>query len=78
MNFNEHSELKGQHAFLSPSGSYWLNYTSEKLETVYLRSLAVKKGTELHELAAKCIELGVKMPRTNKSFDRFVNDAIRI
>jgi hypothetical protein len=76
MNFNEHSELKGQHAFLSPSGSYWLNYTSEKLETVYLRSLAVKKGTELHELAAKCIELGVKMPRTNKSFDRFVNDAL--
>jgi len=76
MNFNNHSELKGQHAFLSPSGSYWLNYTPDKLDTVYLRSLAVKRGTELHELAAKCIELGVKMPRSNKSFDRFINDAI--
>lgn len=76
MNFNKHSELIGQHAFLSPSGSYWLNYSSDKLESVYLRSLATKRGTELHELAAKCIELGVKLPRSNKTFDRFVNDAI--
>lgn len=76
MNFNEHSQLKGLHAFLSPSGSYWLNYNNEKLDSVYLRSLAVRRGTELHELAAKCIELGVKMPRSNKSFDKFINDAI--
>lgn len=76
MNFNDHSLLKGQHAFLSASGSHWVNYSIEKLETVYLKSLAIQRGTDLHDLACRCIELGVKLPRSNKSFDRYVNDAI--
>lgn len=76
MNFNEHASLKGLHAFLSPSGSHWINYSLEKLDTVYLKSLAVQRGTELHELACKCIELGVKMPRSSNAFNKYVNDAI--
>lgn len=76
MNFNEHLPLKGQHAFLSPSGSHWVNYTVDKLESVYLKSLAVQRGTELHELACKCIELGIKLPRSANAFNRYVNDAI--
>lgn len=76
MKFNEHSALKDEHAFLSPSGSSWVNYDSDKLETTYLRMLAVRRGTEMHELAQRLITLGVKMPRSNKSFDRYVNDAI--
>lgn len=76
MNFNDHSTLKGAHAFLSASGSHWVNYTPDKLDSVYLKSLATQRGTELHDLACRCIELGVKLPRSNKSFDRYVNDAI--
>ena len=76
MLFNDHSSLKNQHAFLSPSSSHWLNYDLAKLDTVYLRMQTVKRGTELHELAAQCIRLGVKLPRSNKSLNHYVNDAI--
>ena len=76
MNFNKHSELINQHAFLSPSGYHWLNYSDEKLYDVYRKHLAVKKGTELHELAAKLIELGVKLPKSKKTLNMYVNDAI--
>ncbi len=76
MNFNNHSAIKGTHAFLSASGSAWVNYSPEKLETVYLNAMSRERGTALHELASQCIALKVKMPRTNKSFDRYINDAI--
>lgn len=76
MDFNDHSSLKGMHAFLSASSSYWVNYSPEKLDNVYLKSLATQRGTELHELASRCIQLGVKLPKSRKSFDRYVNDAI--
>lgn len=33
-------------------------------------------GTRLHALAAEHIELGINMPDTNKTFDKYVNDAI--
>jgi hypothetical protein len=31
MNFNEHSTLVGQHAFLSASYYHWINYDDQKL-----------------------------------------------
>lgn len=76
MDFNDHSPLKGTHAFLSASSSHWINYTPEKLDSVFLKSQAIQRGTDLHELASRCIELGVKLPKSRKSFDRYVNDAI--
>lgn len=76
MNFNDHSKLKGFHAFLSASSYHWLNYTEEKLRTSYSNALAKERGTELHEFAAKAIELGVKLPRNNKTLNMYVNDAI--
>lgn len=76
MNFNKHSELVNQHAFLSPSGYHWLNYSDEKLYDVYRKHLAVQKGTQLHELAANLIELGVKLPKSKKTLNMYVNDAI--
>jgi hypothetical protein len=76
MNFNDHFHLKDQHAFLSPSKYHWLNYDEEKLSNVFQKYQAAKRGTELHELAHKCIELGVKLPRTNKTLNMYVNDGI--
>ena len=29
MIFNNHSDLRGKHAFLAPSQPYWLKYTEE-------------------------------------------------
>lgn len=76
MNFHEHSEFIGEHAFLGASKYSWLNYDENKLIESYLNHLAVQRGTELHELAAEHIRLGMRMPRTKKTFDAYVNDAI--
>ena len=76
MKWNEHSSLKGEHAFLSASKYHWINYDNEKLDSVYLSWLAIQKGTELHELASKLIDMRQKLPRTQKSLNLYVNDAI--
>lgn len=76
MNFNKHSELIGQHAFLGASKYHWLNYDDDKLVQSYLNSLAVQKGTELHDLACQLIRLGVKLPRSKSTLNAYVNDAI--
>ena len=76
MNFNTHSDLIGQHAFLGDSKYHWINYDEEKLDTTYNKFLATQRGTELHALAANCIKLGVKLPQSKKSLNLYVNDAI--
>lgn len=76
MNFNEHWNLAGRHAFLSPSQYHWVNYTPEKLIDRYYSSEAVKRGTELHEYASMAIKLSRKQPRNNDTVNMFINDAI--
>jgi hypothetical protein len=74
--FNSYPKLEGQHAFLSPSKYHWVNYDEEKLTNVYSKFQATQRGVQLHELAAKCIQLGVKLPKSTKSLNLYVNDAI--
>lgn len=76
MNFNRHSDLVGKHAFLGASTYHWVRYDEEKVTSRYLTHMATKKGTELHEFAAKCIELGQKLPNSKKTLNLYVNDAI--
>ncbi len=76
MNFNKHLELRDKHALLGGSKWYWINYDEERLEQFYLASVAAARGTELHEFAATCIRLGQKLPRSKKTLNHFVNDAI--
>jgi len=76
MIFNEHSNLRGLHAFFSGSKYHWINYDEEKVRSVYLKSLAVKRGTRLHEFAQDAIELGIKLPKSKKTLNLYVNDAI--
>jgi hypothetical protein len=76
MNFNKHSTLEGQHAFLGASKYHWINYTDEKLAETYSKFLAVQRGTVLHEFAAQCIRLGQKLPKSTKTLNMYVNDAI--
>lgn len=76
MNFTKHSDLKDQHAFLSGSRYHWINYSNEKLDSVFTKFLAIKRGTELHDFAKRCIELGIKLPRSKKTLNQYVNDAI--
>lgn len=76
MRFNEHSNLVGQHAFLSASKYHWVNYTDDKLIEAYSRYTAAQRGTILHDFAAQCISLGQKLPRSKKTLNMYVNDAI--
>ena len=41
MNFNEHWNQVGKHAFLSASKYSWINYSEEKLVEAYNNYLAV-------------------------------------
>ena len=78
MIFNEHWNQVGKHAFLSASKYSWINYDEDKLVESYRNYLAVERGTELHAFAAKCIELGQKLPNTRAhlTLNEYVNDAI--
>lgn len=76
MRFNNHSRLAGQHAFLSASKSSWINYDEEKLDAYFTTAMAAKRGSDLHELAASLIRLGVKLPKSPTTMNLYVNDAI--
>lgn len=76
MKFNDHSKLLGCHAFLSASQWHWLNYDDDKLVDRYNTVTAAQRGTELHEFAASCIKLNQKLPRSGKTLNLYVNDAI--
>lgn len=76
MNFNRHSGIEGMHAFLGASKYHWINYNEEKLISTYHKYQATLMGTTLHDFAAQCIRLGQKLPRSKKTLNMYVNDAI--
>lgn len=76
MIFNEHSQLQGQHAFLSASKYHWVNYTDDKIEESFIKHLAAQRGTKLHEFASEAISLNVKLSNSKSALNRYVNDAI--
>lgn len=76
MNFNKHSDLEGLHAFLSPSQWHWLNYDQDKLISVYTSKENLERGTRYHNIASLLIKDGIKLPKSKKSLNAFVNDAI--
>ena len=78
MIWNDHSRdiPEGAHAFLSASQYHWLNYDEEKMLAVYKNRQAAIQGTKIHDFARQCIELGQKLPKSKKTLNSFVNDAI--
>ena len=74
--FNEHYDLIGKHAILSPSKVSWQNYDSEHLIEFYNAMMAKETGTELHDWAAKAIKLGRKQIRNKDTVNMYINDAI--
>lgn len=76
MIYNDHSKLAGSHAFLSASKYHWLNYSDDKLIDVYRNNIASERGTELHAFAEQCIRLRQKLPKSKKTLNMYVNDAI--
>lgn len=76
MIYNEHSNLKDKHSFLSPSNYHWINYTPEKLENVYNNQKSKEEGTILHAFASVAIEKRIKLANLKRALNMFVNDSI--
>lgn len=76
MNFNKHFDLADKHSFLSPSSYHWLNYTPDKLVSVYNNQKSKEEGTVLHAFAAISIQKRIKLANMKKALNMFVNDAI--
>lgn len=76
MDFNKHSDMIGQHAFLSASSHAWVNYDDDKLDRVFFTSMEARRGTELHAYAHTAIRLGIKQAANGKTLNTYINDAI--
>ena len=76
MKFFRHSDLAGKHAILGASQYHWINYDPEKIAQKYKSYITTLKGTELHDFAARCIRLKQKLPKSKKTLNQYVNDAI--
>jgi hypothetical protein len=76
MDFNRHSDLADKHAFFSPSSPAWRRYDDEKIERKFIMHMAALRGTREHKFAQDAIELGMKMPKDNKTINMYINDCI--
>ena len=76
MIWKTHSNLEGKHAFLGASNYHWIGYSKEKLATTWKNFYATQRGTVLHAFAKQAIVLGIKLPRTKRTLNLYVNDAI--
>lgn len=76
MKFNNHSGLEGSHAFLSPSSYHWIRYDDDRMMERFYNYQASMRGTELHDFAKQAIRLRQKLPRSARTLNMYVNDAI--
>ena len=66
----------GEHAILSPSHYPWVNYDDDKLIAMAEAIEAKEIGTRLHAFACEAIRLGQRLPKSRKTLNQYVNDAI--
>ena len=66
MIWKDHSKLRGQHAFLSPSNYHWINYNEDDLFKRINSSYATEVGTVLHWIAERYVRNGIKMQKADK------------
>ncbi len=63
MNWNQHRNLEGSHAFLSASNYNWLSKTNEEIVQSYTNSFAQAIGTLSHAFAADYIRFREKLKK---------------
>lgn len=66
MEWNDHHQLEGQHAFLGASQFRWLNYDDQLLFDRYYGQYATSVGTAAHTLAHDCICSRTKLNKQDK------------
>lgn len=55
MQWNDHKQLEGKHAFLSASNFHWINWNDQIFENRYYSQFSTTIGTAIHALAHDCI-----------------------
>ena len=63
MQWNDHKQLEGKHAFLGASNFHWINWNDTIFEERYYNQFSTIIGTAVHSLAHDCI---VSRTRLNK------------
>lgn len=78
MIFEQHLNLRGKHASLSPSQPHWLRYNEDQLYQKYVSQYAQSMGTSLHELAETLIKNNLKLKKGDKLtvLSHLLNDGI--
>lgn len=76
MDWHSHKLVESSHAILGASKYHWINYSEDQLEQYFASYTAAQRGTELHDFAARCIKLGQRLPKSKKTLNSYVNDAI--
>lgn len=75
MRFNKHLNLRGEHAFLSPSSYHWINYTPNRLSERWTSVQASAWGVAQHRYAQDQIDAG-KLSDYVGTVGLYINDAI--
>jgi hypothetical protein len=76
MNFKKHLNLRGEHAFLSPSQYHWLHYTPDRLIERWTAAQAMAYGTAQHEYCHREIEEG-RLSDLVGTIGLYINDALK-
>lgn len=71
MNWNQHKNFEGSHAFLSASKYTWLSKTNEELVMSYTNSWSQSIGTMMHAYAADAIRFREKLRKTDAKGAKF-------
>lgn len=66
MQWNNHSQFEGMHAFLGASNYHWINWNTDVLHQRYYSQYATEIGTTIHELARDCIRSRMKLTKHDK------------
>lgn len=77
MDYNDHSRLRGLHAFLSPSSYHWLHYDKQKLRARFTSHKAAQRGSDIHAWAHEGIRLGMRQKENGATVNKYINDGIR-
>ena len=66
MQWNDHNQLEGKHAFLGASNYHWTNWDDATFENRYYSQFSTITGTAIHALAHDCIINRTKLNKHDK------------
>ena len=66
MQWNDHKQLEGKHAFLGASNFHWINWNDAIFEDRYYSQFSTTIGTAVHALAHDCVVSRTKLNKHDR------------